>query len=100
MDIPTAVNEAVAQKLGPNRKKYYETGDDDSMLHHPSQISWEVIPDYCTDIKAAWEIVESFPPKPQCYMTKFNEHWIVDIGNARGEADTAPMAICLAFLKI
>lgn len=62
----------------------------------------ERLPDYCHEIKAAWEIVE------HCNMVTYiqrpsvgGKEWHVDIGNCGwSEAGTAPMAICLAFLKL
>lgn len=65
------------------------------------------IPNYCDDIKAAWEIVEWFRSKNmrfgltncplgsdagwECYVQSTEETF---------SADTAPMAIALAFLKV
>lgn len=73
------------------------------------------VKDYCNDIKAAWEIVE----KHNISLIKTDQgHWyaIPNFGlselspdewyfsaceNGLGTlADTAPMAICLAFLKL
>lgn len=87
------INETVARRLG---KGHIQDG-------------WEkvcVIPDYCHSIAAAWEIVE--------YCTENDIAVILDIrdggsycnfsgdevGDNIAEADTAPMSICLAFLKL
>lgn len=77
------INEAVARKLG------WES--------HPSyivknRIDWKTpkggdrnkLPDYCHDIKAAWEIVE--------FLNSRNYRIILK--------QAAPMAICLAFLEL
>lgn len=64
---------------------------------------------YCTDIKAAWEIVEVLPGFQIMYIGIFDgPSWrCITRHNLSGEfisyqydADTAPMAICLAFLKL
>lgn len=61
--------------------------------------------DYCHSIEAAWEIVEKFD---YCYLFRckgmFEWEWECkltreDKRKLYGTADTAPMAICLAFLK-
>jgi len=112
------INEAVARKLGVA----VTVGD----LKEPNQYNhdyWDGlprrtdknirlrIPDYCTDIKAAWEVAEKF----EQFDLKKNwdsGKWTCGIGtwgngmNPRqsirleAEADTAPMAICMAFLKL
>lgn len=71
------------------------------------------IPNYASDIKAAWEVVEwmqkNMPEeilRLECVGNEWNfgptmicgeEEFIADSTN--GRADTAPMAICLAFLR-
>lgn len=110
-------NEAVALKLGwkllspagvglalwksPTRR--YDSRDDSGV----GVYEHVVLPAYCTDIKAAWEIVEylnqkyyavkivSMPMIGHCSINKNGEEPL-SIENA----DTAPMAICLAFLKL
>lgn len=63
-------------------------------------------PTYCEKIEAAWTIVEHLrkagydvwiyvDDEPQCDI-----YDKTDIRIACGEADTAPMAICLAYLKL
>jgi hypothetical protein len=116
------INEAVARKLGwidiqpsSNPKIFYGfRGDTDEM---------QLIPDYCTSIAAAWEIVE----KQSMALVPFSSgRWYattIDMPETENEcfeiwtqsncatenecscgccvvADTAPMAICLAFLKL
>lgn len=92
----TEINEAVARKLNAWGKE------------------WKIsqCQDYCHSIAAAWEVVE--------YKTKLNTGFVfglgwrgdegwwckMEIGHIDPEvrvyetADTAPLAICLAFLKI
>lgn len=85
------INEAVMLKLG---KPYAFERDSDR--------------DYCHSIGAAWEIVEFLAPK---YFGVSIGHgtnpdfWQCEIHGEKWEkiferADTAPMAICLAFLKL
>lgn len=82
------INEAVARKLG----------------WAPVPLSIEqVIPDYCHYIEAAWEIVEFMRKNGRDFNMSVDEGgfaiaWQYDEYIA--DADTAPMAICLAFLKL
>lgn len=106
------INESVAKKLGwtiypdivdplhrywfyPNTKKSVK--DDD-------------LPDYCQSIEAAWEILEKIKEKfDGVFLYNYTGKWVVAdpygagnelVGATLAEADTAPMAICLAFLKL
>ncbi len=82
------LNEAVARKL-----------------HGEEWRMWSA-EDYCHSIEAAWEIVE----KLHAGGTEINLSWMSGIPweftihknfeDYEGEADTAPMAICRAFLKL
>ena len=96
------INKAVAVKLG-----YEEYSE------HPNQW-WQnkrdphLLPDYCTDIAAAWEVME-FMKTPGRSMELWgpmgDPHWVCRVYQGRdmlaGEgSETAPMAICLAFLKM
>lgn len=80
------LNEQVARKLG---KGHIQEG-------------WEkvcIIPDYCHSIAAAWEIWDHF--HEMATLTKHEGKWMLDYGRRfRIVADTAPKAICLAFLKL
>lgn len=86
------INEAVARKLG---------------IWH-TRLRPESISSYCTSIAAAWEIVESVKHPMQIgnnCVVKGSEWYCSWWDNANNKswkehADTAPMAICLAFLKI
>lgn len=100
------INEAVARKLG----FLWEKGD-------PMAITR----DYCHSIQAAWEIVENLKNSKKTFVVHIGglvnnpcgcgsfEKWIYvcnifDPGQfilaGAHHADTAPMAICLAFLKL
>ena len=90
------INAAVAKKLG-----WKQLGP---MKHDPLNVYLEKngqriegIPDYCHSIEAAWEIVERY----QYWVGPDKEKWAVTtvLGIWLAEADTAPMAICLASLK-
>lgn len=116
------LNEAVARKLGYGKHgtdchgyvgiRNLETGKE-RRIWPPA--------DYCTDISAAWEIVEKegfciWPTKDGKWFVmkdRFNtsygdEYWFcgdefleeVKESDDRAIADTAPRAICLAFLKL
>lgn len=105
------LNEAVAVGLGWNKHP-----DGQWNKSHPSGgevVMWEGLPDYCHEIDAAWEVVEFLRQKPldvdieifagdilyTVTITRYdgpNEE--VQLGDA--QAATAPMAICLAFLKM
>lgn len=85
------INEAVARKLGWRGT-------------FPDQY-----PDYCHSITAAWEVVEqvftsfylSWDETTETWFAKWdNQHRTEESCRYKGEADTAPMAICLAFLKL
>ena len=90
-----SINEAVARKLGWTVSSNYICTDPTG--------SFRVGPkDYCTWIAAAWEI-----------LTEYCDTWDLFCGGstvdctlgkkyatASAEADTASMAICLAFLKL
>lgn len=107
------INEAVARKLG------WEVNHDYSRMATKSDIGKNIIiadavPKYCHSIAAAWEIVEHVAKKNFTVDLSFEDYlgfkarvsirsedggaWTY---HARGiKADTAPMAICLAFLKL
>lgn len=99
----TEINELVARKLGwtIDQTGAYKPGDDPQAYD---------VPDYCHDIKAAWEVVEKHicVSDEYYFCLEFNAmYWeagwrTTDKNHAVGwsSADTAPMAICLAFLKL
>lgn len=98
------INEAVARKLGLPEPKW------ELYTSHPvSMVRWDV-PDYCHDIKAAWEIVEKLRSDERLHIVVspdgvyrysmvllFRDGSHADID---GHGQTAAMAICLAFLKL
>lgn len=76
------INEAVARKLGYGTP----TGN--------------ALPNYCTSIAAAWEIA-SHCAKFSVFKEPDNYQWYCDMNKQKViKGDTAPMAICLAFLKL
>lgn len=94
------INEAVGRKLGLKQKAYYHTQD--WFLPNGNQCG---LPDYCHSISAAWEIVSLPGMASQCvgYVTGKWEWMLYPTDNKGpfiGKADTAPMAIALAFLKL
>ncbi len=93
---PQEINEAVARKLGWEKRI--------DLRWHRNDASCRYCPDYSGSIEAAWEIlghVRSWTigkhyDEPEIYMcVMMNNETPIYI-----EADTAPMAICLAFLKL
>ncbi len=96
------INEQVALKLGYEHippGSYYGKRDKDG-----NRISINFVQPYCDSIAAAWEIclflkplhfvqVFEYPTWCGCDIIKGQERY-----SAR--ADTAPMAICLAYLKL
>lgn len=101
------INEAVARKMGwepPNKQHSLSwIGPKESDNIEP--------PDYCRDIKAAWEIVEHLSKNHWVmileqhglglphYAVRFSKIPFSDEMTAHRSANSAPMAICLAFLK-
>lgn len=92
------LNEAVARKLGRTPCGclvfHLPMAECDSKPH---------VPDYCHSIQAAWEIVEKCDYF--CLVKPLdNEKWKCDLGTKDeivvSWADTAPRAICEAFLKL
>lgn len=106
------MNEAVARKLG---WRFDRTGHWHSLPKDGGGSCWDALPDYCHSIAAAWEIVEfvreshgfsleKVPyggiPKWDCELYAFDMTEYKRNGKIQSQADTAPMAICLAFLKL
>lgn len=102
------LNEAVAKKLGWICD---ETGTwlKDGIYHHDEP--GKNFPDYCHSIEAAWEIWEKlrdqnydlqlFSSWDRREIVCFNATYKADIGkNFQAECDTAPRAICEAFLRL
>lgn len=124
---PSEINIEVAKRLGwvyvaPGETT--ETGywkrdavrDEGGRVMRPAD--FPIIPSYVSDIGAAWEIVDQFPAMglfrtreghwfcvPNfCLREDEKDEWYFKAENKDGSADTladtAPMAICLAFLKL
>lgn len=99
------INEAVAVKLGEDVRHggiFVQGGDwgEEMDESHP-------IPDYCHSIEAAWEIVEHIKDKGGRLglLLEANGGWRASFKMSpsdylNGHHDTAPMAICKAFLKL
>lgn len=106
------INEAVARKLGWAIDKtsdflpwYGKPGG------RPESSMIRDLPDYCHSIDAAWEVVEFWLTSEIRFRTfemKKNNasHWYIQFTQENdghiydSVADTAPMAICRAFLKV
>ena len=101
------INEAVARKLG--------WGFEDNHwypVHIPEKPAYRTkhLPTFCTSIAAAWEILEALPKweikrdgtTVIVYLwDKTTQDGFSQTEHFQGiAADTAPMAICLAFLKL
>lgn len=100
----TELNEAVARKLGWAKQPNGQWNKS-----HPlcgEVVMFAGFPDYCNDIKAAWEIMESITKeseRKQCGPVVSLTHdgqWHFRVGNTIEQADTAPRAICEAYLKL
>lgn len=103
---PQEINEAVARELGWVRisdetRSFQWQKDAMNFLYDA--------PDYCHSIAAAWEVVESLKDKYVTIEKGVLSPYMCSINWAEGEqtdfviveyADTAPMAICLAYLKL
>lgn len=104
------LNEAVARKLG----WIIDTTSDFFSWYgrpnsRPESVMLRNLPDYCHSIAAAWEIVEKIIGDGFTISIdgtwRFGKKAYQCRTSARKEAfsgvqDTAPMAICLAFLKL
>jgi hypothetical protein len=102
--------EAVARKLGWEPAKW-EDGLPVWRKGKPGD-SWKIIgdlPDYCDSIEAAWEIMERLAQLGFYIELPKHGRWNVDIEHGlstssltcyEGINKSAPMAICLAFLKL
>lgn len=99
------INEAVARKLGWTHLQWREGP---SFASHWTGLrkdhSVEVmIPDYCHSIEAAWKIVEHLvKTKLVGLVMGAPGKWMFTIEGRKEMpiSDTAPMAICQAFLKL
>lgn len=98
---PQEINEAVARKLGRTVK----CGCDCLAPVDQPDNEWTHTIHYSTDIRAAWDIVEDLRAKKiivEIGVWKEKVRCVIHVPGPRinEEADTAPLAICNAFLKI
>jgi hypothetical protein len=79
------------------------------MMGWSDDAQWEPLPKYSTEIAAAWLLLEKFnlnvwqnqkPEFDQFNGGRWNANYWDQFPYALGKADTAPMAICRAALKI
>lgn len=108
----TEINEAVAVKLGW-RQCVHDHGNE-IRWNKPEMVNCAFrVPDYCRSIAAAWEVVEHLQGPSvnrivQLTYGNLDKKWSFGLRGDRAadiweiwiDADTAPMAICLAFLKL
>lgn len=105
----TEINEDVARKLGYKLSKVTVTGE--VVINRQNDtgfadIDYGRIPDYCHSIGAAWEVVDhlkSIYHGGAAYKLTYDsvdEEWSAWVGSVIGTSATAPMSICLAFLKL
>lgn len=102
------INSLVARKLG--WKDIKESQSSDSRFYGKKfgqrkeglLDRFDFIPEYATDIKAAWEMLEQHIGDWNLIRQNgmFRCELFVPSYQQDGIADTAPMAICLAFLKL
>lgn len=76
---------------------------DDAWLNERGYLVWEP-PPYSTDIAAAWLVVEKLKQSYDIVDILFANHYVSckvwkDFMIAEEDAETAPLAICLAALK-
>lgn len=101
------INELVAKKLGYS--KDFDFGWIIPERHKDGFVVGQTtLPDFCTSIEAAWEIVDwikkqkpSAPFRINFEIKEWGDGYLAEVFGEEAEvADTAPMAICLAFLKL
>jgi len=117
---PEQINEAVAKKLGwtdiCNRHeigygiKWVGNNPRKKRNNIPDGYrAFDSLPDFCRSIEAAWELVDNWNECGDFYLRretiqkKINwqaSFWFNGENKAAEWADTAPMAIALAFLKL
>lgn len=97
---PQEINEAVVRKLGWDCCYRLDAVGWHRKLTPEGNHFHEPIPDYSTSIAAAWEIVEKLLNEGHGIRLYGRQGFTVNIDGWEETADTAPMAICLAFLKL
>ena len=99
--------EVLGLEVCRNKKGGWSLGPQDWYDDHGAMELFNPLPDYCGDIQDAWKVVESFNRFTVNRMempTKYRADVVFHLGQGNfeeynAEADTAPMAICLAALK-
>ena len=70
----------------------------------PDSLTADMVPDYSTDIAAAWQVVEKLVSSGWGAFGwdgfDHGHRWIVGFGNSRAEAATMPLAVCRAALLV
>lgn len=108
------LNEAVAKKMGYAVAYANMRGLKIPLMREKENKSlmtdgYSDVPNYCTDIGAAWKIVERCFSSFYLSFDECTETWfcradccrvVEDSCKWRSESDTAPRAICEAFLKM
>ena len=78
------------------------------LIHGPLMhgMVYPEVPEYSTQIWAAWEVLDRFTGDGKFPMVRYDgirppgkPRWTAALGSYRGDADTAPHAICLAALR-
>ena len=87
------------------RSQHHNGRVGEAYIDHGQLCVLRAIPEYSTNIAAAWEVVEKMRENQTVGIHEYSEGWeVVLIGPgcavADGQADTAPHAICLAALQV
>lgn len=104
--IDTLIAEHVTMLTSKYVSDFYENGGD-TWWYTPEGKSLTRIPDYSTDISAAWEVIEKVKEFIRVGRNIKGRWWCeIERLSYQGEPDTwfvledtAPMAICIAALK-
>lgn len=94
------INEAIARKLHGDDNCHWPGHISNSCHGQAGQCTWP--PNYCHDIKAAWEIVEFWQREGFVFDLRYepeNKMWTIFLMKVV-ISKNIEMAICLAFLKL
>lgn len=97
---PEAINEAVARKMGLELHEGMDINSYKERLYLPDN---SPILDYCHDIKATWTVVDHLRNRGIDINLFIHREGVMiswKYDSIVAYADTAPMAICLAFLAL
>ena len=104
-----ALNAAIALKLGWKNQRGMWVSKEAQALEeagNPPLDLGQISPrNFCEDIATIWEVVENLPPNVVFGLIKIGKQWLCQMGPEDGKrveiiADTAPLAVCRAFLKL